>query len=200
MTAPTIVLWDVMGTLVHDPFYVEVPAFFDTSLDDLLRVKHPTAWVECETGTMSVEDMEKNFFADGRPVDVEGLRATMRNAYVLLEGMDALLDELRAAQVQMHVVSNYTGWYAMIEDELRLSSWMSWSFVSCDIGVRKPDPRYYETVLERLGVAGVECVFIDDRASNCEGARAAGMHAIRFDGAVSVRTALAQLGVAGLSS
>ncbi|MEM6289620.1 MAG: HAD family phosphatase [Myxococcota bacterium] len=198
MTTPSIVLWDVMGTLVHDPFYVEVPAFFGTSLDALLKVKHPTAWVECETGTMSVEAMETNFFADGRAYDVEGLRSTMRDAYELLAGIESLLDDLRGASVPMHVVSNYTGWYAMIEDKLRLSAWMTWSFVSCDIGVRKPDPRYYAVVLERLGAAASDCVFIDDRASNCEGAKAAGMHAIQFDDAVRVRTALAQLGVAGL--
>ena len=23
-----VILWDVMGTLVHDPFFVEIPQFF----------------------------------------------------------------------------------------------------------------------------------------------------------------------------
>jgi putative hydrolase of the HAD superfamily len=52
---------------------------------------------------------------------------------------------------------------------------------SAFVGARKPEPRIYEIVLERMG--GVEpgaCVLLDDFESNCEGARALGMHAVRF--------------------
>lgn len=191
-----IILWDVMGTLVHDPFYVEVPAFFEMSLEALLEVKHPSAWSQCERGEMSVEDMERRFFADGRDYDIEGLRRTMSEAYRLLDGIDALLDALTG--VPMHIVSNYTPWYQMIEDKLALSRWMSWSFVSCDVGARKPEALYYQTVLEQLGVVAEACVFIDDRQGNCEGARAAGMQAIRFEDAVATRTSLAGLGFGDL--
>lgn len=193
MSTPRIVLWDVMGTLVHDPFYEEVLAFFGTSLEGLLAVKHPSAWRDCERGALSVEDMERNFFADGRAYDIDGLRRTMSDAYRLLPGIVAVLDALRDEGVPMHVVSNYTPWYAMIEDKLKLSRWMAWSFVSCDLGVRKPDAAYYDRVLAQLGVEGSACVFIDDRASNCAGARAAGMHAIEFEDAVSTRTQLSAL-------
>ena len=43
-----ILLFDVMGTLVHDPFFEEMPEFFGLSFDELLAVKHPSAWVEFE--------------------------------------------------------------------------------------------------------------------------------------------------------
>jgi hypothetical protein len=33
------VFFDVMDTLVHNPFYQEIPAFFGMSLDELRRVK-----------------------------------------------------------------------------------------------------------------------------------------------------------------
>jgi putative hydrolase of the HAD superfamily len=51
---------------------------------------------------------------------------------------------------------------------------------SAFVGARKPEPRIYEIVLERLGVRGEECVFLDDFEVNCEGARAAGMRAVHF--------------------
>lgn len=198
MSAPDIILWDVMGTLVHDPFYVEVPAFFELSLEQLLAVKHPSAWRDCERGAMSVEDMERSFFADARDYDIAGLRNTMADSYRLLPGIERLLEAL--GSVPMHVVSNYTPWYTMIETRLELSRWMQWSFVSCDVGVRKPDAAYYETVLARLGVHAGRCVFIDDRPGNCEGARAAGMHAVLFEDAVSTRTSLSALGFADLAT
>src|SRR3712207_3004655 len=52
---------------------------------------------------------------------------------------------------------------------------------SAFVGTRKPEPRIYEIVLERLGdVPPEECVFLDDFAVNCEAAREAGMHAVQF--------------------
>jgi putative hydrolase of the HAD superfamily len=48
------------------------------------------------------------------------------------------------------------------------------------VGVRKPDRRIYEIVLERLQVEPSACVFIDDLAENCAAATAIGMHAVHF--------------------
>lgn len=199
MTTPDIILWDVMGTLVHDPFYEEVPAFFGMTLAQLLEVKHPSAWSACERGELSVEDMEANFFADGRSYDTAGLRATMRRSYRWLPGIEAMLSTLRTRGVPMHVVSNYTPWYAMIEAELSVSDWMPWSFVSCDVGSRKPDAAYYAAVLGRLCVPAARCVFVDDREANCAGATAAGMHALLFEDGVSAATALSALGFGNLA-
>ena len=67
----SIVLWDVMGTLVHDPFFVEMPEFFEMSFDALLEAKHPSAWVEFELGKCSEEDFLRSFFSDGRAFDHE---------------------------------------------------------------------------------------------------------------------------------
>jgi putative hydrolase of the HAD superfamily len=54
---------------------------------------------------------------------------------------------------------------------------------SAFVGMRKPDPAIYELTLERLGVRGEECVFVDDLEPNCETARGLGMIAVRFESA-----------------
>lgn len=53
---------------------------------------------------------------------------------------------------------------------------------SHETGVAKPDPRAYALVCERLGAAPGDCLFLDDRAGNVDGARAAGMWAWLFRG------------------
>ena len=53
--------------------------------------------------------------------------------------------------------------------------------VSAEEGVIKPHPRIYRLALERLGVAPQEALFIDDVEENVVGARAVGMHALRFE-------------------
>jgi putative hydrolase of the HAD superfamily len=56
---------------------------------------------------------------------------------------------------------------------------------SAFVGMRKPERRIYELTLERLGggLAAEECLFVDDLEVNCEGARALGMTAVRFEDA-----------------
>ena len=50
---------------------------------------------------------------------------------------------------------------------------------SCEVGLRKPDPRIYHLTLERLGgLAPEEAVLLDDFEVNLEAARAIGMHGV----------------------
>lgn len=195
MPASPVLLLDVMGTLVHDPFYVEIPRFFGMSLEQLIAVKHPRAWVDFEHGHIDEATMLARFFADGRPVDGEGLKRAMWRAYRFLPGIEALLLQLRDRGVAMHALSNYPRWYALIEDRLALSRFVEWSFVSCDTGLRKPDPDAYRHAARTLGVEPSACVFVDDRADNCEAARGVGMHALHFGDAADLRRGLARHGL-----
>lgn len=52
--------------------------------------------------------------------------------------------------------------------------------VSSDVGMIKPSRDLFELSLERLGVAAVEAVFIDDRPVNIDGAERVGMKTILF--------------------
>lgn len=64
--------------------------------------------------------------------------------------------------------------------------------VSGKEGLSKPDPRVYERLARRLGVAPAECVMVDDIEVNCEGARTAGMRAIQYRSMPELRRDLAE--------
>jgi putative hydrolase of the HAD superfamily len=66
---------------------------------------------------------------------------------------------------------------------------------SCYLGMRKPEPAIYRRALDILGKPAERILFIDDRAENVAGAMAAGMKAIRFEGAEALRRELEMLGV-----
>jgi epoxide hydrolase-like predicted phosphatase len=51
---------------------------------------------------------------------------------------------------------------------------------SHEAGMSKPDPRIYALVGARLGVRAQEMVFLDDADRCVDGARAAGIHAVRY--------------------
>jgi putative hydrolase of the HAD superfamily len=66
-------------------------------------------------------------------------------------------------------------------------------FVSCKLGMAKPDPKIYEYVLEELGIAPHEAIFVDDVDENVTGARGSGMTAIKFAGYEALKTELEDL-------
>jgi putative hydrolase of the HAD superfamily len=64
---------------------------------------------------------------------------------------------------------------------------------SSKVGVRKPEPRFYEIACELLDVRPNECVFLDDLGINLKPAASMGMTTIKV---TSARQAIADLGAA----
>jgi HAD superfamily hydrolase (TIGR01509 family) len=196
MSQPEVILFDVMGTIVREPFLIEVPAFFALSREELYPLLSRQAWFAFERGELDEAGFAEGFFRDGRDLDIAGLKSALISGYAYLDGMESLLASLAGAGVTMHALSNYPDWYRLIEDKLALSRFLEWSFVSCQTGVRKPDAAAFTIPVARLGLTPQQCLFIDDRTSNCEGARAAGLTALLFSDAARLRSDLAALGFA----
>jgi putative hydrolase of the HAD superfamily len=66
---------------------------------------------------------------------------------------------------------------------------------SYKVGVRKPKPKIFKTVLKRLKVKPKEAVFIDDRPENARGAEKLGMHGIYFKSNKQTFKELKRLGI-----
>lgn len=190
-----VILWDVMDTLVRDPFREVMPAFFGMNFKDLLRTKSPTAWLEFERGETDEATYFARAFTDGRPFDGPGFREAMVAGYAWLPGMEAVLGALQGAGVEMHALSNYPVWYERLDARLGVSRYLSWRFVSCRTGVRKPAPAAYLGAAEACGAPPGDCLFIDDRPENVDAARAVGMDAFRFADAAQVAAELKARGI-----
>ncbi|XP_042379476.1 flavin mononucleotide hydrolase 1, chloroplatic-like isoform X1 [Zingiber officinale] len=190
-----ILLFDVMDTLVRDPFYEDIPAFFQMSMKELLEVKHPTSWVEFEKGLIDEKELARKFFKDGRSFDLEGLKECMVRGYSYLDGIEALLENLKLKSYELHAFTNYPIWYIMIEEKLKLSKYLSWTFCSCKLGKRKPALDFYMEVLDLLGVEPANCIFVDDRLVNIEAAKDAGMIGLHFRNAETLKEDLISLGI-----
>jgi HAD superfamily hydrolase (TIGR01509 family) len=184
-----------MGTLVHDPFFVEVPRALGMSLQQVIAEKHPTAWVEFEYDDLTEEEYLARFFADGRGYDRAALVRAFEESYRFLDGIEPLLAELNAAGVRPHLLSNYPRWYRRIERRLQLSRYAEWTFVSCDTRLRKPDAEAFLHAARTLGAAPGECVFVDDIEGNVAAAARLGMAALRYRDAATLRADLTRHGL-----
>jgi putative hydrolase of the HAD superfamily len=67
--------------------------------------------------------------------------------------------------------------------------------LSFEVGALKPDPAIYRDALRKLSLPPEACVFIDDIAEYAEGAKALGIHGIRYTGPADLARELAVLGV-----
>lgn len=97
------------------------------------------------------------------------------------EPMIELMRELRGRGLRMGLLTNNVReweplWRAMVPIDELFEVVVDSAFVGC----RKPEPRIYEIVLERLGIAAERCLFVDDVEVNCEAARELGMTAVHF--------------------
>jgi HAD superfamily hydrolase (TIGR01509 family) len=68
-------------------------------------------------------------------------------------------------------------------------------YCSYEFGTKKPDPEVYRKLLDRLGARAEESWFIDDKKSNVEGARVAGMEAHLFVSYDALARRAAELGL-----
>jgi putative hydrolase of the HAD superfamily len=66
-------------------------------------------------------------------------------------------------------------------------------FCSFEFATKKPDPASYKRLLERLVIPASGAWFIDDKRSNVEGARLAGLRAHHFTGIAALRSEAATL-------
>jgi putative hydrolase of the HAD superfamily len=64
-------------------------------------------------------------------------------------------------------------------------------YSSWEVGARKPEPTFFEHVLESEQVPPQETVFVDDQAVNVDAAARLGIDAVLYTGAASLRDALA---------
>lgn len=108
--------------------------------------------------------------------------------------MQALVKRLRN-NYKVGLLSNVgaEGYHQFIEPLINNFDAVVTSF---QVGLAKPEIAIYEYMAAELGVQPADCIMIDDSATNCEGARAAGMEAIVFSDINTTKSGLWSLGIA----
>ena len=99
------------------------------------------------------------------------------------EEMIAFLGALKAERnVRLAMLTNNVReWEARWRSMLPVDEIFELVVDSAFVGMRKPEPGIYELTLERLGLPGEACAFIDDLEVNCEAAKEHGITPIRFE-------------------
>jgi|SRR5665213_1889097 len=92
--------------------------------------------------------------------------------------MYKLAHSLRGRGVRTAVLSNRVAplsWIAKLSDNLKDFEPVVFARES---GTLKPNPKAYQLVINKLGLKPEECLFIDNRLDNINGAEAIGLHVL----------------------
>ncbi len=203
------VLWDFGGVILASPF--EAFNRYETEhgipLDHIRRVNstnpHANAWALLERNEISTFEFDELFATESAGL---GHRVAGADVLSLLGGevrpeMVAALDRVKASGYRVACLTNNViggdrrdpanaARSAEIAEIMRRFDVIVESSV---VGVRKPEPRFYEIACELLMVRPEECVFLDDLGVNLKPAAAMGMTTIKVTTAAQ---AIAELGVA----
>jgi putative hydrolase of the HAD superfamily len=113
--------------------------------------------------------------------------------------MVALVRRLRRAGLSCHLATNQNDERAAhLRDTVGYAELFDTTYFSCDLGLLKSDPPFFERVLADLGVRPAEVLFVDDSPGHVETARSAGLRAETWclrDGVAALRPLLAPHGV-----
>lgn len=99
-----------------------------------------------------------------------------------IEGAREFCETLKEKGYKVYVLSNASDLFYVYFPKFLPLDFFDGVFVSSDYLMLKPDVEIYKTFLDKYGLKGEECLFIDDRQDNIEGAGKAGLNTFRFEG------------------
>lgn len=202
MTTPSIVVFDIGNVFIEwDPRHLYRDLFDgdDILMESFLEEVCTSAWnLEMDRGLPFAEGVRR--LTEQYPDCAELIRAFderwMEMVPGEIPGMTDILNELIERGVTVHAITNFASdKFAQTLERFPHLRRFQRTVVSAEVGFVKPEPEIYRILCEAEGFAPEQALFIDDRADNCEGAAAVGMHAHRFRGARQLRAELERFGL-----
>lgn len=129
------------------------------------------------------------------PVDYKTFAHYWNDIFWENKGMDAVLKKLRK-KYPLYLISNTNKLhFDYLKSKFKLLRHFKKTFPSHEVGHRKPEPEIYQKVLKKVKLKPEHTVFVDDVVKFVDGARAVGMHAVRFRSPQGLVRDLRRLGV-----
>ena len=184
------VLWDFGGVILSSPFdafaayerEIGLPAGFIRGLNT--KNPHTNAWAKFERPEVSPEEFCRLFEAEARDAggELQGERIIACLSGDIRPNMVAALRNVASRYKTACLTNNVKGAKRAPEKQAAISEIMTIFdevVESSKVGVRKPEPAFYEHACAALQIEPSQAVFLDDLGINLKPARAMGMATIK---------------------
>lgn len=194
------VMFDFGGVISSSPFeafaHLEAERGLPPNFIRTVNATNPdtNAWAQLERGEVDLETFRTRWSAEALALghELDGRLVLERLAGEIRPQMVEAIRTCGTKYKTACLTNNFTRAEAALSEEVALVySLFDAILESRVLGVRKPDPRFYELACQALDVRPDDCVFLDDLGVNLKPARALGMHTIKV---TDPDLALAELG------
>ena len=165
---------------------------------DEFEKKHQDYFEEFEKGNLSlVGYLDKTIFYTKRKFTRFEVIKHMQSVSQAHDKSIEILQKL-SAQNKYYIASINNESYELNLYRIKkfdLEKYFSAFFSSCFLKLRKPDAEIYQNTLNILHKDPSECIFIDDREENIEGAKKVGLNAFHLDNVNNLNKILTENGI-----
>ncbi len=195
------VLLDADGVLQYLPggWIERVEPYLGERAEEFMNVSWTEELPALRGETDFLETLQHHLHAFGVDVPAAELHHTVWQSIETVPSSIELVHRLRAAGYGVHLGTNQEKHRAAyMRADLGYDELFDVSCYSYDLGVAKPDPRYFTRAAERIGADPASVLFVDDLEHNVLGAREAGLNAVRWtfgEGLEEIESRLARHGV-----
>lgn len=153
-------------------------------------------WTKLTLGQISEDEYWEHFLEASKvDIDKKALKEKVRTALRPITDNVKLIPLLKD-RYQLAILSNHAKeWSQFMREEFDFFRYFQQIIFSCDVGLRKPDPEIYQLILEKLGSPPDECLFVDDKVRNTNGAEEMGIKTITLEDTLSLREKLLEVGI-----
>lgn len=205
MPSPHAIVFDLGGVLIDwNPRHLYRKLFDDTeAMEHFLSEVCTPAWnAQQDAGRPFAEATA--LLIEQYPEHAAMIRAYDRRWEEMVAGaFEPSVAVLEALAAQDHPLYALTNWsaekFGLMRERFAFLNHFEDILVSGEVGLKKPDPRIYDLLLERIGYDAEDCLFIDDARPNVEAARTLGFHAIHLDRPGALAQKLQDFGITPFS-
>jgi len=182
------VMFDFGGVISTSPFeafaHLEVERGLPAGFIRTVNATNPddNAWARLERSEIGLDAFAVAWTAEARALgqELDGRLVLERLAGEIRPRMVAAIDACRPRYKTACLTNNFSSPERVVSEAVaEVYALFDAVLESRVLGVRKPDPRFYELACATLGVQPEESVFLDDLGVNLKPARALGMHTIK---------------------
>lgn len=167
MHTPRAILWDADGVLQRIPLDT-----WDLAVSVVSQI--PGALTGAKVDEAAIRTLAHDAGLDDRVRDVLSVWWTFDLIHPALD----IVAKLREQGIASYLASNQDSYRAAcIRERTLYGQILDGAYYSCDLGVAKPSPAFFNHIASDLSVPHNELLFIDDHPANVTGARSAGLNA-----------------------
>ncbi len=193
-----IIIFDVQDVLVTD--WRDVFDLLDADIKPGVIAEffddHNNLRKEMQYGRLTEEEFWKQFIHfTGSDVTVDYLKNAVRKALQTFPEVVDIVNALKS-NYKLVILSNHTKeWVEYLVAKYKFNDIFDDMFWSFQNGIKKPSAEAYTQITDKFKIKPEECIFIDDKERNIEGAKKIGMKTIFYKNPEDMREQLKGMGI-----